>query len=470
MVDSEANRSTSCQSDYVALLKGGQREFRLCGDATAALELARAETFDVVVIEWELSGEFGEMSGPELSHGLRQFRSDVPVIFVTRELKPCLDQRIRLPRTALVKLPTTAERFSDAITAVLSDGASKELEDLLDAIHTRDPILREALVRIVRARSAVQINILITGPTGTGKEHLARAIHQLMHGPGQDERFFHVHLPGIQADRLESALFGHVKGSFTGAHRDHKGVFEEAEGGTVFLDEIGGLAPEVYTKLLRVVATTNRSYARFGEESKENLFTGRIIAATRQDLQADVAKGAFPEDLYHRLSKPYSVRLPTLREWKEHDFDHLVEHLKGKYAADLHLSSEARDALVDHDWPGNIREMEETLKDAAIQCRGRSGTHIDPRDLPETVFAEPQYSTTSWQPDFAAFLHRHGLDAPDGNITECCGRLQTWYDACVLIAALKKEGGAIGKAAQRVGLDRKTFRTRLKAARKALGR
>ncbi|MGD8320189.1 MAG: sigma 54-interacting transcriptional regulator [Gemmatimonadota bacterium] len=234
------------------------------------------------------------------------------------------------------------------------------------------------LIDLLRDNDAT---VLITGESGTGKELLARAVHGTSHrsaGP-----FVAVNCAAIPAELLESELFGHVRGAFTGAVRDRVGRFEMAQGGTLFLDEIGELAPALQAKLLR--ALQHRTFERVGDTETRTVDT-RVIAATNADLPTAVAEHRFREDLYYRL-RVIPIDVPPLRERRE-DLPGLIEELLGRmgrrHGRSLRLAGTASRALLTYDWPGNVRELENALEYAVTVCSGQT---IHAGDLPPDIRA-----------------------------------------------------------------------------------
>jgi two-component system NtrC family response regulator/two-component system response regulator AtoC len=236
-----------------------------------------------------------------------------------------------------------------------------------DRLVGRDPQMVQVF-KLVGQVSLARTTVVIRGESGTGKELIARSIHDA--SPWSGEPFVAVNCTALPATLLESELFGHVRGSFTGATSDRKGRFGIAGRGTIFLDEIGDTPSEFQAKLLRVLQ--EHEYYPVGAESPERT-EARVIAATHRDLEKLVAGGQFREDLYYRL-RVVEIRLPPLRE-RMGDIPLLAEHLLRKAAAatgrgQLHLAPETSEALMSHEWPGNVRELENTLTRAAVLATG----------------------------------------------------------------------------------------------------
>ncbi len=240
------------------------------------------------------------------------------------------------------------------------------------------------MIALARKVATSPSAVLIRGESGTGKELLAEAIHAA--SPRADRPLVKVHCAALSQNLLESELFGHVRGAFTGADRDRVGRFEQADGGTLFLDEIGDINLEVQTKLLRVLQ--EMAFERVGS-SQTIPVDVRIVAATHQDLEAMIRVGRFREDLYYRLNV-FSLCTPSLRERKEDVFE-LAVHFLGRHAqrvgkAVTHIDDEAVEALMAYDWPGNIRELENAIERAVVLADGPAIT-LD--DLPPEVCHRP---------------------------------------------------------------------------------
>jgi transcriptional regulator with GAF, ATPase, and Fis domain len=258
-----------------------------------------------------------------------------------------------------------------------------------DPVDTSGPIAgfglicrSQAMARVFRLIETLQNSestVLVTGDSGTGKEVVARIIHA--HSPRRSGPFVAVNAAALPGDLLESELFGHVRGAFTGALRDRVGRFESANDGTLFLDEVGDVPLHLQVKLLRVLQ--EHTYERVGD-SQPRRTNARIVAATHRDLRRAVAEGSFREDLYYRL-RVFPIELPPLRARRE-DIEPIARLLLSRVGMRtgraLRFSPEALRALLSYDWPGNVRELENALEFAATVCQGQT---LQPEDLPPEV-------------------------------------------------------------------------------------
>lgn len=289
--------------------------------------------------------------------------------------------------------------------------------------------------------------VLLMGESGTGKEVVSKLIHQL--SPRFRGPFVPLHLAAMQRDLIESELFGHVKGAFTGASRDRQGAFALAHGGTLFLDEIGEVPLDIQAKILRVIQ--DREYVPVGGEVPQRS-NCRIIAATNRDLISDVADGRFRKDLYYRLSV-FPIVLPPLRERTE-ELAQLVTKLLSSLNRRLgtnieNVSMEVLEALRSHDWPGNIRELENTLERASIYRR--QGT-VELEDV--SLESIPSPPTADVIVDLVVRREHLG---DSFHIDEILFRLE----GTILKKALEIAGGNLSQAARLVGLARSTLQSRL---------
>ena len=266
----------------------------------------------------------------------------------------------------------------------------------LGEIHRMDNIIgksraMQTVFEAIRAAAASEATILIQGDSGTGKELVAGAIH--FNSDRREGPLVAVNCSALSENLLESELFGHVKGSFTGANRDRMGRFEEASGGSIFLDEIGELSPYIQVKLLRVLQ--EREVERVGD-SRRHKIDIRIITATHKDLYARVREGLFREDLYYRL-KVFPIHLPPLRERRE-DIpilaDHFIKRMNKKTGKPITgLSTAAMRVFMDHPWPGNVRELENAIEHAFVLCNRKE---IDSIDLPAEI-RHPGYMDSCYE-------------------------------------------------------------------------
>lgn len=299
---------------------------------------------------------------------------DVPVI-----------KSARLVRDENGRLKGVVETVTDLTELEKARRSAEEAARRLGEIHRFDNIIGKShamrqVFSAIRAAAASEATILIQGESGTGKELVAGAIHH--HGTRKGMPFVAVSCSALSETLLESELFGHVKGAFTGAIRDRIGRFEEADGGTIFLDEIGEISPFIQVKLLRVLQ--EREIERVGESRKRKTDL-RIITATNRELIQLVKNGDFREDLFYRL-RVFPITIPPLRERKE-DIPFLINHFinrqNGKTGKNIKgVTHASLRVLMDYTWPGNVRELENAVEHAFVLC---SGKNIDVFDLPVEV-------------------------------------------------------------------------------------
>jgi two-component system nitrogen regulation response regulator GlnG len=326
-------------------------------------------------------------------------------------------------------------------------GASGEV-GLVPEILGQAPAMQEVF-RAVGRLSQSNATVMITGESGSGKELVARAVHR--HSPRSDKPFIAINTAAIPKDLLESELFGHERGAFTGAAAQRRGRFEQAEGGTLFLDEIGDMPSELQTRLLRVLSDGN--YYRVGGHSplKANV---RIIAATHQNLEARVKEGLFREDLFHRLNV-IRVRLPSLRERRE-DIPILARHFLQKSAQELGVEAKRfSDAAVKYlaslDFPGNVRQLENICHWLTVMAPGQQ---VDVADLPaELRDAVSLTAAADWESGLAMEVDRL-LSGSDGQVHE---KLMDNFERVLITRALAHTGGRRIEAAQALGIGRNTI-------------
>ena len=368
-----------------ALLQGEGYEVASASSGARALALVGEEEPDLVITDMRMPA----MSGLELIQRLQELAPDTPVIVMTAY--GTVENAVEAMKAGAVDYITKPFENQQLLLTV-----SKALR--LRRLMAQNRLLREELDRgrgfeeiigesramrevfaMVDKVAATRATVLITGESGTGKELIARAIHK--RSPRAGEAFVAVNCTALTETLLESELFGHEKGAFTGATARRQGRFELAHQGTLFLDEVGEIPPTTQVKLLRVLQ--ERTFERVGGNQPIKVDV-RIIAATNRDLARAVAEGNFRDDLFYRLNV-VRIELPPLRERKE-DLPALVAHFVKKYAAEIgrqppRVSPEAMRRIYEHSWPGNVRELENALERAVILA----GEEIRPRDLPLEV-------------------------------------------------------------------------------------
>ena len=337
---------------------------------------------------------------------------------------------------------------------------------VFDEIRGSGPAVRRML-DIARKVAASPSAVLIRGESGTGKELLAQAIHAA--SPRAARPFVQVHCAALSQGLLESELFGHVKGAYTGADRDRVGRFEQAHGGTLFLDEIGDINLEVQTKLLRVLQ--EMAFERVGS-SQTMAVDVRILAATHQDLEALIRAGRFREDLYYRLNV-ISIRTPSLRERKEDLFELAVFFL-GRHAEKVgravgHIDDDAVEALLAHDWPGNIRELENVIERAVVLADGPALTLDDlpievrdPSRRRSPARALVPAARPSRRPGRPSTPPRPASPTDPGADLAPTDPEADAYERHRLLDALAESRGNKSEAARLLGLPRSTFFSKLK--------
>jgi DNA-binding NtrC family response regulator len=369
------------------LLQEPEREIEMAESPQAALALLEGGRFDLVVSDINLDAE---QNGLDLLRAFKLLDPDVEVVLISAfgTLQTALEA-VRAGAFDFVSKPVDIGQVRSVVARALlrrARAAEPRAQALPpgklepDGLVGRSAGMLGVYKQIALACSS-DAPVLVTGETGTGKELVARAIHR--HGSRSSRPFVPVNCGALPEGLLESELFGHLRGAFTGAVADKKGLFEEARGGTIFLDEIGEMSPALQVRLLRVLETGE---VRPVGATRAMSVDVRVIAATHRDLERAVREGGFRQDLFYRLHV-FAVHVPPLRE-RLADVPLLAAHFlavfraRGRGAASL--SAGALAALAGHDWPGNVRELENTLERLVAEARG--GT-IDVSDLPP-VFKE----------------------------------------------------------------------------------
>jgi two-component system nitrogen regulation response regulator GlnG len=429
---------------------------------TEGLERVRAESPDVILLDLRLP----DQSGLEVYQRIRQIEARIPVIFITLAkaadaaieamkqgaydylFKPLdLHQLRRVVGEAL----EVARRMREP--AVLAESAADP--DVDGAIVGSCPAMREIYKAIGRV-AGQNVPVLITGESGTGKELVARAIYQ--HGPRAKAPFLALNCAAIPENLLESELFGHEKGAFTGAERRRIGKFEQVSGGTLFLDEIGDMPLALQAKILRLLQ--EQVFERVG--GNETIRTDvRLIAATHRDLTGWSAEGKFRPDLYYRLGV-FTIHLPPLRE-RGDDLPLLVRHYLRRFSRELgrqvqEVAPEALERLCSYAWPGNVRELQSVLKQALLRA---SGAILLPAFLPE-LSSRPGESgpaaPAGAAPDLEAFIRQRLV--PDAH--DLYADTHRQVDRLLLPRVLEYTGGNQHQAARLLGIARQTLRQKVR--------
>ncbi|MFV0596214.1 nitrogen regulation protein NR(I) [Shewanella sp.] len=336
--------------------------------------------------------------------------------------------------------------------------AAQETQVKTPEIIGEAPAMQEVF-RAIGRLSRSSISVLINGQSGTGKELVAGALHK--HSPRKDKPFIALNMAAIPKDLIESELFGHEKGAFTGAANVRQGRFEQANGGTLFLDEIGDMPLDVQTRLLRVLA--DGQFYRVGGHSAVQVDV-RIIAATHQDLEQLVLKGGFREDLFHRLNV-IRIHLPPLSQRRE-DIPQLATHFLASAAKEIGveakiLTKETAAKLSQLPWPGNVRQLENTCRWLTVMA---SGQEILPQDLPPELLKEPANinpmakGSQDWQSALTEWIDQKLSEGNSDLLTE----VQPAFERILLETALRHTQGHKQEAAKRLGWGRNTLTRKLK--------
>jgi two-component system nitrogen regulation response regulator GlnG len=466
--------------DEPSILTAFRRAFRdapleVCTAETASegLDVARRRSPDVIILDVQLP----DMSGLEVLDRLRELDARSPVIFITgksttdtaieamkRGAYDYLLKPLELPQLRQVIERALAISRLMHVPAVVAD--TLLVDDRSDAIIGHCPAMQKVYKDIGRV-AGQDVTVLIRGESGTGKELVARAIYQ--HSRRAAGPFLAINCAAIPEGLLESELFGHEKGAFTGADRRRIGKFEQASGGTLFLDEVADLSPLTQSKILRLLQ--EQRFERLG--GNETIQTNvRVLAATNQDLEALVEQGRFRQDLYYRLSV-FMIYLPSLRE-RGGDLALLVQHYLRRFNQELGrevqvVAPEALELLQRYPWPGNVRELQSVLKQALLQA---AGAILVPEFLPAFLWTDtqgkkvPQSVPAAVTPPevtngFAAlgpFLEERLQSGAENLYDEMLQRLER----LLLTRVLQHTGGNQLQAARILGITRGSLRTKLR--------
>lgn len=447
IIDDERNTRVG-----LAQFFGEKYDVLLAEDALKGLRLLKDQPVDIVLTDLRMSG----LDGMEFTREVSSWENAPLIIMLTaygsvqtaiEALKVGAYDYLTKP-VNLDDLEMMIERGLDTIRTKRENlqlrAALDEQQGVPDGIVGNSQAMLD-LLEEARQVAEARTTVLITGESGTGKELLARAIHRL--SPRKDKPFVAVHCAALNENLLESELFGHEKGAFTGANERQIGRFERADGGSLFLDEIGEITPATQVKLLRVLES--RSLERVGGSQPIQVDV-RLLAATNRDLKAMVEAGTFRDDLYYRLNV-VNLKLPALREHRE-DIPMLLNHYLRIAAEDngkrlAAFTPEAVKVLTSYDWPGNIRELRNCVERMVVFARGSSLTLNDvPAEIRQAVGEQLQAKARRQQDELSLSDNPLDIKANEKN---------------VIIQALAQCGGNRSKAAERLGISRRTLHRKL---------
>ncbi|HEU4620365.1 MAG TPA: nitrogen regulation protein NR(I) [Gammaproteobacteria bacterium] len=435
-------------------LKQAQMIPRCFESGRALLGALEKEKPDVLVTDIRMP----DMSGLELMEQLQAKDPDIPVIVITAHSD--LDSAVSAYQSGAFEYLPKPFDIDEAMELVSraarhsGRGASAETKtQKTPKIIGQAPAMQEVFKAIGRL-SRSSMTVLITGESGTGKELVARALHD--NSPRAREPFVALNTSAIAAELLESELFGHEKGAFTGATERRIGRFEQADGGTLFLDEIGDMSPALQTRLLRVLAESE--FFRVGGQTPIRVDV-RVIAATHQDLAQAVAAGRFREDLYHRLNV-MRIEVPPLRQRRE-DIPELARFYLERAANELGvapktLSPQALELLMRYDWPGNVRELVNICRRLTVTAAGRE---IVAQDLPPELGGLASQPATDWTSELAQWAEGHlAAGANHPLLSEALPA----FERTLIVTALRSARGKRLEAAKLLGWGRNTLTRKIK--------
>lgn len=436
-------------------------EVQYAENGTDAIKTASSGSFFSIILDITMP----DMSGFDVLRELRVRQIDPPVIIITAQntVKNAIDAMKQGAYDYIAKpfdldevkitVQRAIESYENSKKLDLLKSESGEADSLHDIVGKSQAMLN--IYKMIGRVAEKNITVLVIGESGTGKELVARAIHS--NSMRRDEKLVAVNIAAIPKDLLESELFGYEKGAFTGAALPKQGRFEEAHKGTLHLDEIGDMPPELQTKLLRILE--ERKFYRLGSE-KPTPVDVRIIASTNKELEKEVAEGRFREDLYYRLNA-ITIHIPPLRRRIE-DVIPLIEHFLNKYSKELRvskrtLSTEAKDMVQSYNWPGNVRELENMIKRVLVLTSDsvitkdtliEAAPHMEERaKIGEATFAEIISSELNYLLGTAG--ERSGNSIYDSILKK--------VEKPLIEAVLQITKGNKKKAAQVLGINRNTL-------------
>lgn len=439
-------------------------DYRLFEDAASVIQALDSEPPAVLVTDIRMPG----MTGTDLLRRVKEKYPELPVIIMTAFGD--LESAVTAFEGGAYEYLAKPFDITAAVSLIKRAGEEacrngpkpkEQVPALVSEIVGQSPAMQE-LFRAIGRLSQSHVTVLITGESGTGKELVARALHR--HSPRKNAPFIAINTAAIPADLLESELFGHEKGAFTGASEQRIGRFEQARGGTLFLDEIGDMPMPMQTKLLRVLS--DASFYRVGGKTLVHADV-RVIAATNQNLEERVREGLFREDLYHRLNV-IRLRLPPLRDRPE-DIPALAEHFLTLAAKSLktekkHLSQKASERIAVFPFPGNVRQLENLCNYLTVMAPSQV---IEVEDLP-TEFTEPKVTESAGKAPFPeganwkSALREEASQALEVGKSNVMDSLMRDFETVLYRVALDQTHGKRILAAKKLGVGRNTLTRKLK--------
>lgn len=426
------------------VFEGDGHNVRTAGNGREAVELLHAEPADVIVSDVRMP----DLDGIEMLRAVREYLPDVGIVFMTAFASvESAREAFKLGADDFITKPFDVEELKLIVKKTIEKQAlidenrafkraQRERGSIKNIVGNSGKM--QAIFQMIETVAEVQSTVLLTGESGTGKELVARAIHDL--SPRAEKPFISINCGAFTETLLESELFGYIKGSFTGANTNRKGLFEAAHKGTIFLDEIGEMSPSMQVKLLRVLQ--ERKVRPVGAH-EELPIDARVIAATNRDLKQMSSDGTFREDLFYRISV-IPIHLPPLRDRRE-DISELVNHFIGKFCdqtgRELSISPKSMQLLENYLWGGNVRELEHTIERAVAL---EKGGQIQPERLPDHI--------TNYNPERIM----SEFDLPDDglNLAAHLDNLEKTY----VLEALRKTAGNQTRAADLLQMQVRSLR------------
>ena len=436
-------------------LQRGQMSVTSFENGNSAMVALQQEHPDAIIADIRMPG----IDGLTLLKRIHEQRPQLPVIIMTAHSD--FDSAVAAYQGGAFEYLPKPFDVNEAVALVRrACDLHRRQEPQNDSFTSLPEIVGEApamqeVFRAIGRLSRSNINVLITGESGSGKELVACALHR--HSPRAEHPFIAINTAAIPKDLLESELFGHERGAFTGAQSARSGRFQQADNGTLFLDEIGDMPADLQTRLLRVLA--EGEFYRVGAHTPTRVNV-RVIAATHQDLRERVKAGLFREDLFHRLNV-IQIQLPSLRQRRE-DVPLLLKHFLQSAAEELEVESkvlrpEVEELLCELDWPGNVRQLENLCRWLTVMASGRE-IHISdlPAELREQTSAENEQ--TDWEIALRQWAHHSLLH----NNKPLLDRAQPAFERTLIDVTLKHTGGHRQQAAKLLGWGRNTLTRKIK--------